>query len=357
MIRLAPKIVDSSATSRSSVKDPAKKVALQRLRTLELASKFKNITRACREQGMDRTSFYEWKRRYETLGLDGLLDLPPVRKSHPNAVPAHIRQAVLDLSFQNPAWGSKRLSFELREQGMAVSNFAVQTILKKHGRGQRFERFLAVEVEALKGKAVSPELVKELEKLNPCFKERHVESTAPGELVSMDTFFVGTFKGIGRVYLLTAVDTFGSYAFGMLATQRTSMRAAELLYGQVMPFYEEHSLALKAILTDNGTEFCGREDHPFERVCREAQLQHRRTKVRRPQTNGFVERFHRTILEEFFRKELRHTHFVHLEDLELALQGWIVHYNTKRPHQGYRNMGKCPYQTVEQFIHNVSQES
>jgi transposase InsO family protein len=343
-------IRESKLPNRTFVKDPSEKLALQRLKVLELAKTMGNITQACRQGGMDRTSFYSWKRRFQTHGLEGLMDLPPVPKSHPRTTPAHLRDAILALSLEHPAWGCKRLEAELKRQGNQVSNYVIQRVLNKAGLGTQFDRYLRLEEDALKGVEIPVEQLRKLEKLNPCFKERHVESSAPGELVSFDTFYVGLFKGVGRVYLYTAVDTFGSYAFGMLATERTAQRAAELLYGQVAPLYEAHDLKLGAVLTDNGSEFCGTEEHPFEATLFTLGVGHRRTKVKHPQTNGFVERFHRTILDEFFRVELRKRDFNTLEDLELALQEWICYYNLERPHQGYRNKGRTPYQTIEKAI-------
>jgi transposase InsO family protein len=343
-------VPDPSVPNPSFVKNPADKIALHRLRVLELAERLQNVAEACRNSGMARNSFYEWKRRYQTHGFEGLKDLPPVHKSHPLATPQHVRDAVLELSRSNPAWGSKRLSAELLKEGMTLSNFTVQAILNKAGLGSRHQRFLHLEDDLLKGVELPLEQVRRLERLNPCLRERHVESSRPGELVSFDTFFVGVFKGIGRVHLHTAVDTFGSYAFGALATARNSLKAAELLYGQVAPFYEACGLELGAVLTDNGTEFCGTETHSFEATLFHLGVQHRRTRVKRPQTNGFVERFHRTVLEEFFRVELRKRVFETLDDLELALQEWICRYNTDRPHQGYRNKGKPPYAIVQNHL-------
>jgi transposase InsO family protein len=306
---------------------------------------------------MDRVSFYEWKRRYQTQGLEGLMDLPPVHKSHPQTKPDHVREAVLEMSRNQPSWGCKRIEAELRKEGISISNYTVQNILLRAGRGTKFERFLALEEEALKGIEIPKQQLLMLEKLNPAFRERHVESTRPGELVSFDTFFVGTFKAIGRVYLATAVDTFGCYAFGTLVTERNARAAAELLYGHVAPFYESHELELSAVLTDNGTEFCGTDQHPFEQLLFVLGIEHRRTRVKRPQTNGFVERFHRTILDEFFRIALRGRIFEELETLEVELQKWLCYYNLERAHLGYRNRGRTPYQTVELHLESVKQEA
>ena len=342
---------------RTFVKDPAEKLALSRLRVLKLAEEVGNISKACRMGNMDRTSFYEWKRRYQIHGLEGLKDLPPVVKSHPMQTPDYVKDAVLEMSLAHPSWGCKRISAELAMQKLMVSSVTIQRILIKAGRASRTQRFMALEVEALKGYELTPEQVRVLEKLNPCFRERHVESSRPGELVSQDTFYVGSFKGIGRVYMHTAVDTFGSYAFACLATDKMAQRAAELLWGQIVPFYEEHGIPMKALLTDNGTEFCGTENHPYESLLFQLGLEHRTTRVARPQTNGFVERFHRTILEEFFRVQLRMRAYESLDELELDLQTWIVEYNTRRPHLGYRNNGRTPYETVLKFLESVQQEA
>ena len=306
---------------------------------------------------MDRTSFYEWKRRYQVHGLDGLRDLPPVVKSHPMQTPKHVEDAVLEMSRANISWGCKRISSELALVKLLVSNVTVQRILKRAGRATRIERFLALEEEALNGLELTPEQIRVLERMNPCFRERHVESSRPGELISQDTFYVGNFKGIGRVYMHTAVDTHGSYAFACLATDKMAQRAAELLWGQIVPFYEEHGIEIGAMLTDNGTEFVGNEDHPYESLLFRLGIQHRTTRVARPQTNGFVERFHRTILEEFFRVQLRRKVYDTLEELEVDLQTWIVDYNTRRPHHGYRNNKRTPYETVLRYLESVTQEA
>jgi transposase len=191
-------IKEAKLPNLSFVKNPSEKLAIQRLKVIELAEKLKNVSEACRRGGMDRTSFYEWKRRYQIHGLEGLVDQPPVPKSHPSETPQHVKSAILELSLKNPAWGSKRIETELGRQGLKVSNFTVQRVLKRAGMGTRLERFLMLEEELLQGVELPVEQVRALERANPCLKERRVESGAPGELVSFDSFYVGVFKGVGR---------------------------------------------------------------------------------------------------------------------------------------------------------------
>jgi transposase InsO family protein len=217
------------------------------------------------------------------------------------------------------------------------------------GLGTRIDRWLALEkANAEKAIEITSEQAAFLEKLNPCFRERHVESAAPGELLSADTFFVGSLKGVGKVYLHAVVDTYGSYAFGFLHVSKQA--AVAVLHNDVLPFYRNLDLPVGAILTDNGREFCGTERHPYELYLELNSIEHRRTRVRSPKTNGFVERFNGTVLDEFFRVKMRETFYDSVEALQADLDAWLVHYNTERPHLGYRNVGRRPIETIMSFV-------
>jgi transposase InsO family protein len=342
-------------TARLTDKDPATKVARRRLSVLELAQELGSVSKACRQAGMDRTSFYEWKRRFQTHGLAGLKDLPPIPRSHPATTPEPVQERIVALALQHPTRGCDFLSAQLALEGLTVSGVTVQSILNKRDLGSRYERLLALEQRALEQQIeLTPELVKLIEKANPCFAERHVESSRPGELLCQDTFFVGTFKGVGKVYLHTVVDTYGSYAFGVLGTRKQPEWAVSVLYNDALPFYEERAIPVGAVLTDNGKEFCGTDTHPYELFLALSEIEHRCTKVRSPRTNGFVERFHRTVLDEFFRVQLRTTLYESLEALQTDLDLWLEYYNQERPHLGYRNLGRRPIDTVNEYLANRS---
>ena len=124
--------------------------------------------------------------------------------------------------------------------------------------------------------------------------------------------------------------------------------AAEILNDRVVPMYEEMGIRLQRILTDRGTEYCGRKDeHAFQLFLALEDIDHTRTKAKSPQTNGICERFHRTIQEEFyaivFRKKIYHS----LEELQKDLDDWIDWYNKERTHSGKFCFGKTPWQTLE----------
>lgn len=341
----------AEAARKMVAKDANEKLAHRRLTVLELAERLNNVTEACRRGGIDRTSFYDWKRRFQTHGLDGLKDLPPIAKSHPMTTPPEVVARIEALALEHPAYGCNRIEALLALEGRRVSAITIQRILNDKNLGSRHERWLALERQnAEQVIALSPEQVAFLEKLNPCFRERHVESGRPGELLSADTLMVGTLKGIGRVYLHAVVDTHGSYAFGFLHVSKQPEAAVAVLHNEVLPFYARLGLPVSAVLTDNGREFCGTERHPYELYLALNDIEHRKTRVRTPRTNGFVERFNGTVLEEFFRPAMHQKLFESVEALQADLDAWLHHYNHERPHLGYRNQGRRPWETVEQFV-------
>ena len=276
---------------------------------------------------------------------------PPIHKSHPQTTSPETVARIRELALEHPAYGCNRLEALLALEGRRVSAITIQKILTDHGLGTRYDRWLVPEKDHASSKIeLSAEQTAFLEKANPCFRERHVESAAPGELLSADTFFVGTLEDIGKIYLHAVVDTYGSYAFGFLHVSKQPEAAVAVLHNEVLPFYRQLDLPLKAVLTDNGREFCGTENHPYELYLELCGIEHRRSKIRSPKTNGFVERFNGTVLEEFFRVKLRGRFYEHVEALQADLDTWLRYYTTERPHLGYRNQGRRPVETVNLFV-------
>jgi transposase InsO family protein len=327
-----------------------KKIAQKRLTLLQLAEQLRNVSQACRHHGVSRSQFYEYKRAFQERGFEGLMDQPPIPKSFPNETPSEVKEKVIARSVEHPAWGPLHISDHLRLEGVSVSPSTIRNIWLKEDLETRYKRLLRLEEEK-NGQDVelTEEQIKLLEKANPCFRERNVESPYPGYLLSQDTFLVGTLKGIGRIYLQAVVDTFGSFAFGKLYTSKLPETAVDILYDRVLPFYGEQGLEVEHILTDNGREYCGRPMiHPYQIFLEFNDIKHRRSKVATPRTNGFVERFNRTVLDEFFRETFRTTFYGSVEELQQDLDQWLHYYNYERPHRGYRNMGRRPIETVEQ---------
>ena len=327
-----------------------KKIAQSKLSLLQLAERLRNVSEACRHRGVSRSQFYEYKRAFQERGFEGLMDRPPTPRTFPNETPREVKEKVMRLSIEHPAWGRVRISDQLRLEGISVSPSTVRNIWLKEGLETRYRRILRLEEER-GGEEVklTEEQIRLIERANPCFRERRVESLYPGYLLSQDTFMIGTIKGVGRLYLQAVVDTYGSYAFGKLYTSKLPETAVDVLYDRALPFYESQGLRVEHILTDNGREYCGRAMiHPYEIFLELSDIKHRRTRVATPRTNGFVERFNRTVLDEFFRETFRKKLYASVGELQRDLDGWLHYYNTERPHRGYRNMGRRPIETIEE---------
>ena len=178
-------------------------------------------------------------------------------------------------------------------------------------------------------------------------KEAHgeFESECPGYCGAQDTFYVGTLKGVGRVYQQTVIDTYAKVAFAKLYDRKNPVTAAEILNDRVVPFYDEHGIRLSRILTDRGTEFCGTQSHEYELYLAVEDIDHSRTKAKSPQTNGICERFHRTVLDQFYRIAFRKKIYRTLDELQADLDAWLVDSNEVRSHQGRWCFGKTPMQT------------
>jgi transposase InsO family protein len=179
-------------------------------------------------------------------------------------------------------------------------------------------------------------------------KEAHgeFESECPGYCGAQDTFYVGNMKGVGRIYPQTFIDTYSKVAFAKLYDRKTPITAADLLNDRVMPFFEEHGIPLLRILTDRGTEFCGRpERHEYELYLAVEDVDHTRTRTKSPQTNGICERFQKTVLHEFYQVAFRKKIYGGIDELQRDLDSWLAEYNEVRPHQGRWCYGKTPMQT------------
>ncbi len=173
-----------------------------------------------------------------------------------------------------------------------------------------------------------------------------IETVHPGYLGSQDTFYVGTLKGVGRVYQQTFVDMYSKVASCKLYTTKTPITAADLLNDRVLPMFEEHGMSMIRILTDRGTEYCGRiQHHDYELFLSINDIEHTKTKAYSPQPHGICERFHKTILEEFYQVAFRKKIYNNLDELQIDLDKWVVHYNNERTHQGKMCCGRTPMET------------
>lgn len=325
------------------------KVIKHKVGLLNLAEELGNVSKACQVMGLSRDTFYRYKAAVEEGGVESLLEKSRRKPNPKNRVDERIEQAIIDYAIEQPAHGQVRASNELRKRGISVSPTGVRGAWLRHDLACFRDRLRALEAKVAEdGLVLTESQVVALEKKQHDDEAAgEIETAHPGYLGSQDTFYVGTLKGVGRVYQQTFVDTYSKVAAAKLYTTKTPITAADLLNDRVLPFLEQHSLPLLRILTDRGTEYCGRvEHHDYELYLAVNDIDHTKTKAKSPQTNGICERFHKTVLQEFYQVTFRKKLYTDIESLQHDLDEWLIHYNTERTHQGKMCCGRTPFETL-----------
>lgn len=316
---------------------------------LNLADELGNVAKACKMMGVSRDTFYRYKDAVDEGGVDALLEKSRRVPNLKNRIDPQVEHSVVQYATDEPAHGQVRVSNELRKKGVFVSPSGVRSIWLRNDLGNFKQRLKALEAKVAKeGIILTESQVQALERKKlddeACGE---VDTAHPGYLGSQDTFYIGTFKGVGRVYQQTYVDTYCKVAHCKLYTTKTPITAADILNDRVLPFYASQELPVLRILTDRGTEYCGKvEQHDYQLYLAVNDIEHTRTKVRHPQTNGICERFHKTILQEFYQPALRRKIYNTLEELQVDLDAWLDVYNNERTHQGKRCCGRTPMETL-----------
>jgi len=316
---------------------------------LNLAEELGNVSKACKVMGVSRDTFYRYQELAATGGVDALISKCRHQPNIKNRIDMATEQAVVDYAHEQPAHGQHRTSNELRKKGIFVSGSGVRSIWLRH----KLENF-KLRLKALEAKVANDGIILSDAQVAALEKKKHddeacgeIETLHPGYLGSQDTFYVGNLKGVGRIYQQTFVDTYSKVAFAKLYTTKTPITAADTLNDKVLPFFKEHDLPMLRILTDRGTEYCGRvEQHDFQLYLAINDIDHTKTKAMSPQTNGICERFHKTILNEFYQVTFRKKLYASLDELQSDLDEWMEYYNNSRTHQGKVCCGRTPMETL-----------
>ena len=329
------------------------KLIKTKMNLLDLASYLQNVSEACRVMGYSRDTFYRVQKAYDEGGLEALKEKNRKKPNIRNRVSEEVEKEVVDFALEEPAYGQKRTSDTLRQRGIFISAAGVRCVWLRNGLETFAKRLKNLEAHVAKtGAVVTEGQLRAMEKAKE-EKVAHgeIETEHIGYLGSQDTFYVGVIKGVGRIYQQTFIDTYSSYGFAKLYTTKQPINSADILNDRVLPFFEENGIPMLRILTDRGTEYCGRPDtHDYQLYLALNDIDHTKTKAKHPQTNGICERFNKTVYDEFYRIAFRKKIYLSLEELQEDLDHWITRYNAERTHQGKRCQGRTPLQT---FLDNL----
>lgn len=318
----------------------------RRVRLIEYAARIGNVSEACRAFGVSRKSYYEWIATAEQYGLSALLPRERRRPHQPNEMSSEEVAVILSEAIARPTLGPKSLLRHLSKRGVDRSASGVAKVLRRHNLGTAKQRIIAL--ASLTATATGQLTEAAMEgPFGFCQYASH-----PGQVVALDAFYVGKLKGVGAVWQLTAVDVATRYAVVQLVVGEKTATVAAKLLDQLKKTLRKHGITLEGILTDNGPEFVGKD---FKARVAQMGLHHHRIPPRSPNHNAVCERFHGTVLDEFYRP---HFHRGRVEDVALldrSLQAWIVDYNNDRPNHGDYMAGRTPLQVKRELKRRIRQ--
>ena len=318
---------------------PAEIIYHRRIAVLEHAQLTKNVAATCRTFGISRTRYYEWKNRADRYGLDALVPKDRRAPQMPTAIPTHVVERLLTLAVLEPTIGCRQYADRLGDQGFSIAKSTVQKILVEHGLGTRQRRLGKAAAIAAATTGLVTEAARADEPFGFC-----LATGGPGELVCLDSFYIGKLKGVGKVYQLTAIDVFTRWAFVMIVLGPVTGAHTMGFVDRLLRHYRRHGIEVRAVLSDNGPEYVAKA---FSARLVAKGLRHERIPARSPNHNAVCERFHETILQECWRPAFHRRCFTSARQLQAEANAWLVTYHRHRRNHGDYMRGRTPQEILD----------
>jgi transposase InsO family protein len=317
---------------------PTEIIYQRRVRVLEHAKTTGNVAETCRTFGISRTRFYEWRNRAERYGLASLMPKDRRPPQTPSATPTWVVNELLTLAVTEPTIGCRQYADRLADRGYPLAKSTVQALLVRHGLGRRAQRLARAAAIAAQTTGLVTDAAADDELFGFCHW-----AARPGDLVALDSFYIGNLKGVGKTYQLTAVDTATRWALVMIVHGVPNGAVTARFVDHALRRFRRLGVTVRAVLTDNGPEYVARA---FCAAVAAKCLNHHRIPPRSPNHNAVCERFHGTILQECWRPAFHRRRFTSVRQLQAEADAWLVHYNTRRRNHSDFMRGRTPHQIL-----------
>jgi transposase InsO family protein len=316
----------------------------RRVALLAWAEELGNVAEACRSFGVSRTRYYEWKKRADLFGLEALM--PKERRSPqmPSATPTHVLERLLTLAVLEPTIGCRQYADRLGDLGFAIAKSTVQKHLVAHGLGTRAERLARSAAITAATSGLVTEAGRDDEPFGFC-----LFGAGPGELVCVDSFYIGNLKGVGKCYQLSAIDVFTRWALVWLVVGTPDAAVSMRFVERLVRHYRRHGIRVRAVLSDNGPEYKATD---FTTALVAKGIDHVHIPPRSPNHNAVVERFHQSILQECWRPAFHRRRFTSPRQLQAEADAWLLTYHRRRRNHGDYMRGRTPQEVLDSFKSN-----
>lgn len=308
-------------------------IAENRRSLIIYAQRCGSISRACQSFGVSRTTFYKIKEQYLKTGSLA----PRIRRKAkvPHETSLTKKKLLLKLVYEHPSWGPEKYSYELRKNNICFRPWAVWYTLRRFDLNNKWKRFVYIEQLKAQDQPLTERTLRTVRK----GLDKKYKGLWPGHTVSVDTFYVGCLKGVGRIYQITGLDLASRFGFAKLYLANDQVATTDFIENKVIPAFFNNGLAIDRVLSDNGSEYTGRL---FNKCLQDYEIRHVHIPPGKPVCNAYVERFQRTVNEEFYQKAFRTQLFKTLDQLQSELDKYLMYYNFERPHFGVNPQGAIP---------------
>jgi transposase InsO family protein len=323
---------------------PTEIIYQRRVAALAHAETTRNVAETCRVFGISRKTYYTWRSLADHYGLEALMPKARRRPALPNETPAHVVAELLSLAVTEPTLGARQYADRLCDRGLEISRSTVQRHLDKVGLGRKPQRLARAAAIAQMTSGLVTEAAREPGPFGFC-----LFAAAPGELVCVDSFYIGKLKGVGAVYQLTAIDVFTRWAAVMIVLGPVSASHTIRFVDHVLRSYRRIGVSVRAILSDNGPEYIA---SGFRAHLALKGLTHVRIPPRSPNHNSVCERFQGTMLQECWRPAFHRRRFSSIRQLQAEADAFLATYHRRRRNHGDYMRGRTPRQVLDSYKTN-----